>query len=119
MNPSGTKRGSGDHPAVVDQVPVEILPEDFVRLPEGVPPPRHWLDAHGDTPDSLACKNRKGRYSKDCIKRYSEWIRRPGGHSAQDPIERNTNAPPALEDVAVPVAPQPTRSIVFRTCQKA
>ena len=35
------------HPAILDQEPIEIVPEDFARLPDKVQPPRHWIDAHG------------------------------------------------------------------------
>ena len=105
---------SGSGEAIVDQAPIEILPEEFARLPEGIAPPRHWLDAHGETPDCLACRNRKGRHSKDCIRRYSEWVRHPGGSSAageqaeKEPLrEPNINTKYREEDVAVAVPSHP------------
>ena len=39
----------GPAPAVQDQEPVEIVSEDFARLPDNMQPPRHWIDAHGQT----------------------------------------------------------------------
>ena len=47
--------GSGDRPSLVDQAPIEILPEDFARLPDQVQPPRHWVDAHGRTEGCSSC----------------------------------------------------------------
>ena len=56
--------GSGDHPSLVDQAPIEILPEEFARLPDQVQPPRHWVDAHGRTEGCSSCATRQGRHSK-------------------------------------------------------
>ena len=67
--------GSGDHPSLVDQAPIEILPEDFARLPDQVQPPRHWVDAHGRTEGCSSCATRQGRHSKKCCERYWNWIR--------------------------------------------
>ena len=50
--------GSGDHPSLVDQAPIEILPEEFARLPDQVQPPRHWVDAHGRTEGCSSCATR-------------------------------------------------------------
>ena len=65
--------GSGDHPSLVDQAPIEILPEEFARLPDQVQPPRHWVDAHGRTEGCSSCATR--RHSKKCCERYWNWIR--------------------------------------------
>ena len=67
--------GSGDRPSLVDQAPIEILSEDFARLPDQVQPPRHWVDAHGRTEGCSSCATRQGRHSKKCCERYWNWIR--------------------------------------------
>ena len=65
----------GPAPAVQDQEPVEIVSEDFARLPDDVQPPRHWIDAHGQTDGCSSCANRRGRHSNKCCERYWNWIR--------------------------------------------
>ena len=54
--------GSGDRPSLVDQASLEILPDDFARLPDQVQPPRHWVDAHGRTEGCSSCATRQGRH---------------------------------------------------------
>ena len=82
--------GSGDHPSLVDQAPIEILPEDFARLPDQVQPPRHWVDAHGRTEGCSSCATRQGRHSKKCCERYWNWIlpRIPGLPAGMTPTRR-------------------------------
>ena len=46
---------AGPAPAILDQEPIEIVPEDFARLPDKVQPPRHWIDAHGRTEGCSSC----------------------------------------------------------------
>eukprot|EP00435_Cladocopium_sp_Y103_P006153 s4710_g2.t1 len=57
--------GSGDRPALVDQAPIEVLPEDLARLPDNVQPPRHWVDQYGQTEGCRSCATRQGRHSKN------------------------------------------------------
>ena len=64
----------GPAPAVMDQESVEIVPEDFARLPDKVQPLRHWIDAHGRTDGCSSCATRQGRHSKKCCERYWNWI---------------------------------------------
>ena len=52
---------AGPAPAILDQEPIEIVPEDFARLPDKVQPPRHWIDAHGRTEGCSSCATRQGR----------------------------------------------------------
>ena len=63
---------SGDHPSLVDQAPIEILPEEFARLPDQVQPLRHWVDAHGRTEGCSSCATRQGPHSQKCCERWLE-----------------------------------------------
>ena len=103
--------GSGDHPSLVDQAPIEILPEDFARLPDQVQPPRHWVDAHGRTEGCSSCATRQGRHSKKCCERYWNWIRnqKKGEVPAlpDKPEEQLPIVEPNDPAVAVPSRPLP------------
>ena len=63
--PTGPDEGSTD---------VRIVVEDYAKLPDAVPPPRVWLDSHGDTPDCAGCASRKGRHTNKCVARYRAWM---------------------------------------------
>ena len=52
--PTGPDGGSTD---------VRIVPDNYAKLPDAVPPPRVWLDSHGDTPDCAGCASKKGRHT--------------------------------------------------------
>ena len=103
----------------VDQSPVEVVPGDFARLPDRVPPPRHWVDKHGPTRGCISCEKRKGQHSKACYERYSEWLRGKREHPAieeekpgEERNEPNLSADTAGEVVKIPGLPsgmQPTR----------
>ena len=71
--------GSPEHLPVTHEggTDVQIVPEDFAKLPEAVPPPRVWLDSHGDTPDCSGCASRKGRRTNKCVARYHGCLIRP------------------------------------------
>ena len=103
----------GPAPAVQDQEPVEIVSEDFARLPDDVQPPRHWIDAHGQTDGCSSCATRRGRHSKKCCERYWNWIRqRRQGKAVALPDQPEEQLPVAepnhdVDDVAVPVPSQP------------
>ena len=103
--------GSGDHPSLVDQAPIEILPEEFARLPDQVQPPRHWVDAHGRTEGCSSCATRQGRHSKKCCERYWNWIRNQKKGEVPALPDKPEEQPPRIEPndpaVAVPSRPLP------------
>ena len=103
--------GSGDHPSLVDQAPIEILPEEFARLPDQVQPPRHWVDAHGRTEGCSSCATRQGRHSKKCCERYWNWIRNQKKGEVPALPDKPEEQPPIVEPndpaVAVPSRPLP------------
>ena len=103
--------GSGDHPSLVDQAPIEILPEDFARLPDQAQPPRHWVDAHGRTEGCSSCVTRQGRHSKKCCERYWNWIRNQKRGEVPALPDKPEEQPPIVEPndpaVAVPSRPLP------------
>ena len=101
--------GSGDHPSLVDQAPIEILPEDFARLPDQVQPPRHWVDAHGRTEGCSSCATRQGRHSKKCCERYWNWIRNQKKGEVPALPDKPEEQPPRIEpnDPAVTVPSRP------------
>ena len=108
---------AGPAPAVRDQEAVEIIPEDFARLPDNVQPPRHWIDAHGRTEGCSSCSNRSGRHSKKCVERYQTWLRAQRNQGGQSDQPDRPLAPPAEEPnreedvaVAVPSVPKPGTS---------
>ena len=94
---------AGPAPAILDQEPTEIVPEDFARLPDKVQPPRHWIDAHGRTEGCSSCATRQGRHSKKCCERYWTWLRNQRTTEAVVPEERLPLAEPNDQEVAVPV----------------
>ena len=98
-------------PSLVDQAPIEILPEEFARLPDQVQPPRHWVDAHGRTEGCSSCATRQGRHSKKCCERYWNWIRnqKKGEVPAlpNKPEEQLPRVEPNDPAVAVPSRPLP------------
>ena len=103
-------RRTGSEPPpgpIEDQSPVEIIPEDFAKLPDSVPPPRHWLDKFGNTDDCTACATRKGKHSVKCYERYRNWLRR-GDEKKQEDKKPPVPAPVADEEVRdlVPQEPQ-------------
>ena len=103
-------RRTGSEPPpgpIEDQSPVEIIPEDFAKLPDSIPPPRHWLDKFGNTDDCTACATRKGKHSVKCYERYRNWLRR-GDEKKQEDKKPPVPAPVADEEVRdlVPQEPQ-------------
>eukprot|EP00435_Cladocopium_sp_Y103_P054350 s1283_g17.t1 len=88
---------TGPAPAVRDQEAVEIIPEDFARLPDNVQPPRHWIDAHERTEGCSSCSNRSGRHSKKCVERYQAWLRAQRNQAGQSDQPDRQLAPPAEE----------------------
>ena len=59
--------------AAMDQEPVEIVPEDFARLPDKVQPPKHWIDAHGRTESCSSCATR--HTPRSAMSAIGIWIR--------------------------------------------
>eukprot|EP00435_Cladocopium_sp_Y103_P042348 s2111_g11.t1 len=105
---------AGPAPAVRDQETVEIIPEDFARLPDNLQPPRHWIDAHGRTEGCSSCATRSGRHSKKCVERYHAWLRarRNQGDQPDQQLPQPAVEPNREEDVAVavPSVPKPGTS---------
>ena len=102
---------AGPAPAILDQEPIEIVPEDFARLPDKVQPPRHWIDAHGRTEGCSSCATRQGRHSKKCCERYWTWLRNQRSKEAVVPEKQLPLAEPNDQEVAVPVPSQPLPKI--------
>ena len=103
-------RRTGSEPPpgpIEDQSPVEIIPDYFAKLPDSIPPPRHWLDKFGNTDDCTACATRKGKHSVKCYERYRNWLRR-GDEKKQEDKKPPVPAPVADEEVRdlVPQEPQ-------------
>ena len=104
-------RRTGSEPPpgpIEDQSPVEIIPEDFAKLPDSIPPPRHWLDKFGNTDDCTACATRKGKHSVKCYDRYRNWLRR-GDEKKQEDKKPPVPAPVADEELSheLPQEPPP------------